>query len=239
MKIFNFISEKLLSDKNFLTVFTLLLCLPVAAHAHGVGIQNGILEAILLVLFALMTTFVALLGNSIVKKIILFINALIILLLLICLNSYFDTFALPPFIVPIVNIIICVKGSSVFSQVKNGETGAVKKFISKGGNVNLKDKKGIPLLHYSAQAYKNNITELLLANGADINSKDNEGRTIFHVAAKLSVYFDKKTLIEMLIAKGVDINAKDNSGKTPLDYAEKEEIKQLLISHGAKSGKDL
>ena len=62
---------------------------------------------------------------------------------------------------------------------------------------------------------------------------------MLHIAVYLSTYYDKNELIRFLLSKGININAKDNFGKTPLDYAEKTEIKQLLISHGAKNGKDL
>ena len=41
------------------------------------------------------------------------------------------------------------------------------------------------------------------------------------------------------IEKYADVNAKNYWGKTPLDLAQNEEVKELLISHGAKSGKDL
>ena len=46
-------------------------------------------------------------------------------------------------------------------------------------------------------------------------------------------------MLEILIANGADLNVKNDQGKTPLDYAKSEEIKELLILNGAKSGKDL
>jgi len=42
-----------------------------------------------------------------------------------------------------------------------------------------------------------------------------------------------------VLSKGADVNAKDDWDKTLLDYAKDEEIRELLISRGAKSGKDL
>ena len=42
-----------------------------------------------------------------------------------------------------------------------------------------------------------------------------------------------------LINKSANINAKSSFNKTPLDLAENEAIKDLLISHGAKEGSEL
>ena len=223
-------------------VYAFLLCgLSSTAHAfsgHG-GIDNGILTAILMSLLALMTTFIALLGNSIIKKIILFVNIVIISLTFISLVSALDSVSLIFFAVPALNIFICVKGITIFSKVKNGELKQVKKYVLNGGDVNIKDKKGIPLLHYSAEAYIKDIAEFLIDNGADVNAVDNDGKTLLHIAVYLSTYYDKNELIRFLLSKNIDVNSKDNFGKTPLDYAQKPEIKQILISRGAKSGKDL
>lgn len=223
-------------------VCAFLLCnLSSTAHAfsgHG-GIDNGILVSILMSLLALMTTFIALLGNSIIKKIILFVNIVIISLTFISLVSALDSFSLIFFAIPALNIFICTRGITIFGKVKNGELKQVKKYVLNGGDVNIKDKKGIPLLHYSAEAYTKDIAEFLIDNGADINARDNDGKTVLHLAVYLSTYYDKNELIRFLLSKGININAKDNFGKTPLDYAQKTEVKQILVSHGAKHSEDL
>ena len=45
--------------------------------------------------------------------------------------------------------------------------------------------------------------------------------------------------VELLLKHGADINDKDKYGRTALDFARKEEIKQLLRQHGAKYGREL
>lgn len=233
---------KFMKNRKFGVICAFLFCLlSSTSHAfsgHG-GINSGILMVILLSLPALITTFIALLGNSIVKKIILFVNIVITFLIFISLIPTFDSFSLIFFAVPALNIFICTRGITIFGKVKNGELKQVKKYILNGGDINIKDKKGIPLLHYSAEAYTKDIAEFLIDNGADINARDNDGKTVLHIAVYLSTYYDKNELIRFLLSKGIDVNTKDNFGKTPLDYAQKTEVKQILVSHGAKSGKDL
>ena len=51
--------------------------------------------------------------------------------------------------------------------------------------------------------------------------------------------YNNKEMLEILIDNGADLNVKNDQGKTPLDYAKTEEMQQLLIKYGAKSGKDL
>ncbi len=105
--------------------------------------------------------------------------------------------------------------------------------IAKGAGVNAKDDNGETPLHYALG--NKEIAELLIAKGADVNIKNNFGKTPLFYAIKEN----DKELAKFLIAKGADVNIKTKDGKTALDFAEDEEIKQLLISHGAKRGKDL
>ncbi|WP_339045351.1 ankyrin repeat domain-containing protein [Candidatus Mesenet endosymbiont of Agriotes lineatus] len=61
---------------------------------------------------------------------------------------------------------------------------SVKLLISKGADVNAKDKNGHTPLYVAI--YKNNvdIAKLLISNGADINAKDNSGNTLLQVASE-------------------------------------------------------
>lgn len=58
-------------------------------------------------------------------------------------------------------------------------------------------------------------------------------------AIEYYAYKGNKEMIEFLLKHGFDINTQDNHGLTALDYAHTDEMKQFLISHGAKSGKEL
>ena len=50
---------------------------------------------------------------------------------------------------------------------------------------------------------------------------------------------DKKEAVDFLLNVGAYVNVTDKNGHTPLFYAKTEEIKQLLISFGAKDEKEL
>ena len=47
-----------------------------------------------------------------------------------------------------------------------------------------------------------------------------------------------KEIVEFLVGHGAEVNAVNNAGETSLDSAKSEDIRQLLQSYGAMSGKD-
>jgi len=87
-----------------------------------------------------------------------------------------------------------------------------------------------------------NDLETLFNTGMDINQTDFEGRT----ALMMSTAQGNKDAVEMLIKRGADINSifmyQDRIPQTALDAArecKKSEIEQILLAHGAKTGKEL
>ena len=57
------------------------------------------------------------------------------------------------------------------------------------------------------------------------------GLTPLHWAVK-----DRKVFpVRLLLEHGADVNARDNAGETSFQYAEQQEISQLLLEYGAKS----
>ena len=91
------------------------------------------------------------------------------------------------------------------------------------------------IFSYAAQGNTEKL-QALVFKGEDMNQWDNyyKWTPIFH-----AVNNGQKETAEFLISVGANINILDINGNSPLDYAKDEDIKQLLISHGAKSSKDL
>ncbi len=125
---------------------------------------------------------------------------------------------------------------ALFKAAADGDIEQVKSLISKGADVNAKDKSRRTALHYASEKGHTEVAELLISQGAYINAKDQREVTPLQFAAMRG---DKQT-IELLLSKGADINAKNNRGRTPLFEAMKspaagrKEVVQLLASKGAK-----
>ena len=138
------------------------------------------------------------------------------------------------------------KFTPLHAAAQMGQKDAVALLITKGAGINERDKYGCTPLLYAVRDGHKETAELLILKGADFEIKNKKDFTMLHTA----VAFRHKEIANLLINNGADINAKDDEGKTPLDYVQSEEMKklfyeqskeieQLLLSHGAKSGKDL
>ena len=93
---------------------------------------------------------------------------------------------------------------------------AMKLFISKGFDVNLRDVNGSTPLHYTCMFESNNdqqiCMKLLLENGAYVNFQDYQGRTPLHKAATNNSIAN----IELLLSHGACPRIPDNEGNIPL-----------------------
>jgi hypothetical protein len=114
-----------------------------------------------------------------------------------------------------------------------GDANEVNALLSKGADINQKNRMGwTPLL----TALNNNqfaVAELLVAKGADAKATDNRGETALGLAVKAG----QKALVEQLVAKGADVNAMAGPGDNALSLAKKgghTEIADFLVKHGGK-----
>ena len=122
--------------------------------------------------------------------------------------------------------------------------GIVKYLISKGANVNLKDKEGKTALLWASSNSLENAT-ILISNGAKVNEAANDGMTPF-LQATLGVSSGKVPIemCELLTKNGANIHAelkKQSALKwTALHYASANgdaELVKYLIKHGANVNK--
>ncbi len=88
---------------------------------------------------------------------------------------------------------------------------SLKLLIKAGGDINVKDPRGLTPLHEAARWGWNDVVQFLVANGADLNAKDNRGNTPIDSAlgkaggnsrggARIDVHEDTAALLRKLAA---------------------------------------
>ncbi|MDO8683286.1 MAG: ankyrin repeat domain-containing protein [Armatimonadota bacterium] len=147
--------------------------------------------------------------------------------------------------------------TSLFQAVSHDMKDVVRLLLSKGADLEAKDKDGgTPLF----SASNKEMAQLLISKGANINAKSGtNGRTALHstgdigvaealIEAGLSVdvkdnngvtplfqavYWNRREIVELLLSKGADVNAKAKDGQAPLFDADSVEIAKMLLDKGA------
>jgi ankyrin repeat protein len=71
------------------------------------------------------------------------------------------------------------------------------------------------------------VIRLLLGAGADVNARDKAGNTALILGAETLEY------MELLLKAGADPNARNLEGETALASTYNEDVRQVLIAHGA------
>lgn len=112
----------------------------------------------------------------------------------------------------------------------------VRFLISKGENINMKNRQGMTPIFSCVSGYNEDIeiTQLLIDNGAEITIKDNNGNTPLHYAVQYSydgeggVFGGDRAIIEAIIDNGGNIYVKNNKGESPLEIANYK-IRDMLI----------
>lgn len=121
---------------------------------------------------------------------------------------------------------------SLDEAVIMGNLELVKSLISRGTDVDAKDRLGRTALCQAAKNGHKDVVEILLARGAEINVRDSFGASALHYTAQQS----HKDIAELLIVNGADVNTKNNNGQTPVNVAlrqNRKDIVNLLITKGA------
>jgi putative CocE/NonD family hydrolase len=115
----------------------------------------------------------------------------------------------------------------------DGSTEQIKLFLSKGTDVNTKDKELKTPLHHAAEKGQTEVVRLLVEAGANVHAVDKDGVTSLHTAAKLG----NKEVVETLIANDAETDSEDKWLWSPLHYAAwkgHRDVAELLISEGAE-----
>lgn len=131
-------------------------------------------------------------------------------------------------LVPIL-MVSCAQMSALHIAAIKGDIGRIERLITKGTDVNAKDKKNNTPLHYAAENGHTAVTKQLIVQGADVNVKGVHGNTPLHYA----LYRGHKAVADLLIAHGADANMTNNYGETPLDFETLATIEKLIISEAS------
>ncbi len=129
-----------------------------------------------------------------------------------------------------------------------GDLLRVMQLVHQGYDVNVEQGYCSTPLHYasdpssySTHKLHSKVAGFLAMNGADLEAKNKEEYTPLHIA----VLSGQKDTVKVLIDYGANVNSINKWGKSPLDTAQDsifiipQEIKTLLVEHGAKSGDTL
>ena len=103
--------------------------------------------------------------------------------------------------------------NDIWTMAGAGNVQAVKEHLTKGIDVDAKNKDGSTALHIASLLGQYEVAELLIQRGADVNIKGNDGATALHAAAFLGQYREAKILLE----NGVNANTRKNDGATAID----------------------
>jgi ankyrin repeat protein len=115
---------------------------------------------------------------------------------------------------------------------KKGDTASLRRMISKGIDVNAKDKYGwVAIIMASANGHKDAVN-LLLNNGANPNLPAWNGETALMRASASG----HKEIVNLLLKHGANVNSRDNDGLTAImrtAYTGQRSVIELLLDKGA------
>ncbi|XP_006008405.1 ankyrin repeat domain-containing protein 12 isoform X2 [Latimeria chalumnae] len=114
--------------------------------------------------------------------------------------------------------------TSLHMAAIRGDVKQVKELISLGANANVKDFAGWTPLHEACNLGYYEVAKVLIAAGADVNTQGLDDDTPLHDAASSG----HRDIVKLLLRHGGNAFQANNRGERPVDFAETEELEQLL-----------
>lgn len=107
--------------------------------------------------------------------------------------------------------------NDLINAIKDHDLYKVQEYIDKGGDVNIKDDKGNPVLVLAVQEANlylmTDIIKLLIENGADVDSSNDKNKITPLILATL---YDIPYIVEILLENGANINLEIDNPKIGL-----------------------
>ena len=141
--------------------------------------------------------------------------------------------------------------TAMLEEAAHGNTAAVKGWLEKGVDVNMRGAdKNTPIMEAAFAGHLETV-KLLLDHGADLSAKKNDGETVSSLGAAhkdiMDLFKNVSALVDAgargdvkgaqdLIAKGTPVNGRDEYGRSALMEASwngKTEIVKLLLEKGS------
>lgn len=142
------------------------------------------------------------------------------------------------------NAYVFPEGTAIKFAIQNNNISLVNLLLNSGADVNSGNENYWSSLHIAVFNENMEMLGLLINKGAKIDAKMtalDEGLNQYYNMTPLMLASAKNNIemVRFLLEHKAELNTIDAFGKTALDLCEKEEIKQLLIKKGAKSGHEI
>lgn len=108
------------------------------------------------------------------------------------------------------------KSTALVDATEQNNVAGVKRLLSSGGDANLKNGKGDPVLLIAARSGNVEIVELLLANSAEVDLRNEIGTTPLFSATLNG----NEQVVKILIANGADVDAAMPNGISAIEMAQ-------------------